>query len=142
MALVWLTRDDYTKALDFARRYLETSNAGPDPARVKQAHQTLGLVELASGNFERATEELSQGDLTEAFTQYHLARAYEARGLLSQALQYYRAASVYDQFNPLTQAFVRKRAKEGAEALLLAQQGHNGTTAMSTPLPSPGDRKP
>jgi tetratricopeptide (TPR) repeat protein len=98
---------------------------------VQRAHQTLGLIELASGNPSRAIDELNQSDVSEAYTQYHLARAYEATGNFGQALKYYRLASTYDQFNPLTQAIVRKRAKTGVESLMLAKQDTTTKTASA-----------
>jgi tetratricopeptide (TPR) repeat protein len=130
-ALVWLTRGDLKTSLDLARRYLEITKVGPDPRRVQQAHQTLGLVELASGNLRRAIDELNLSDVSEAYTQYHLARAHEAAGNVGQALKYYRLASTYDQFNSLTQAFVRKRAKARVESLLLARNDTASGTAGS-----------
>jgi len=134
-ALVWLTRGDLTNSTDLARRFMDLAVNGSDPARVRQAHQTLGLVELASGNLSRAIDELSQSDLSEAYTQYHLARAYEASGDIGQALKYYRLASTYDQFNSFTQSFVRKRAKQGVESLLLARQVLSTSTTPAGTLP-------
>lgn len=132
-ALVWLTRGDLTTSIDLARRYLEVAQAGPDPTRVQQAHQTLGLIELGSGNLNQAIDELNQSDVSEAYTQYHLARAYEAAGNFGQALKYYRLASTYDQFNSLTQAFVRKQAKARVESLMLAKQDTTTETSSADP---------
>jgi len=130
-ALVWLTRGDLATSFDFARRLLEVAQAGPDPTRAQQAHQTLGLIELSSGNLNKAIEELNQSDVSEAYTQYHLARAYEAAGNFGQALKYYRLASTYDQFNPLTQALVRKQAKAGVGSLMLVKRETMTETASA-----------
>jgi len=129
IVLVSLTKRDLATSLDLAHNYLEGAEATLDPKRVQQAHQTLGLIELASGNLSRAIDELNQSDITEAYTQYHLALAYEGTGDFAQALKYYRLASTYDQFNSLTQAFVRKRAKTRVESLLLAKQEVTSGTA-------------
>ena len=81
----------------------------------------------------KAIEELNQSDVSEAYTQYHLARAYEAAGNFGQALKYYRLASTYDQFNSLTQALVRKQAKARVESLMLAKQDTTTETSSADP---------
>jgi len=122
-ALVWLARRDYETAREFAEEFRVLTRRLDDPARIRLAHQTLGLIALVSGDAQKATQELAQADLSQAYTQYHLALAYELTGDLPRALRYYRQASTYDQFNPLTQAFVRDRARAKVESLLLADGG-------------------
>ncbi|MCX6835077.1 MAG: tetratricopeptide repeat protein [candidate division Zixibacteria bacterium] len=136
--LVSLTKHDLATALDLAQNSFKSAESSLDPKRVQQAHQLIGLTKLASGDLNRAIDELNQSDVTEAYTQYHLALAYEGTGDYAHALKYYRLASTYDQFNPLTQAFVRKRAKTRVESLLLARQdvptAATTTDSLITPI--------
>jgi tetratricopeptide (TPR) repeat protein len=79
---------------------------------VRNAQTLLGRIALAEGNYEEAVSRLEQGDQQQAWTLYHLGRAYEGNGQMAQALEAYRTAARNHQFNSLPYARIRMKAEE------------------------------
>jgi tetratricopeptide (TPR) repeat protein len=120
MAQVLLERGNLSEARKRAETYLTTVEPLLNPFRIRNAHSILGRLSLAEGNYERAISELLQADQQQAWTLFHLARAYEGNGQMAEALEFYRSAANMYQFNSL--GYARIRARAAAKATELAQQ--------------------
>ncbi|MEW5795446.1 MAG: tetratricopeptide repeat protein [Candidatus Zixiibacteriota bacterium] len=140
-ALVWLGRSKTDAALACAKDYLSRVATLDDPVRLQLAHQTLGLIALAEGRPGDAADELMQSDLSQAYNQFHLARALEAIGDITQAIKYYRQASEYDQFTQLTQAFVRAKARDKVGSMALAGRPGPGASERSSEIAASSDSR-
>ncbi len=116
LARTALARGDLDTAATEARRYSEAVQRDQVPGQLRQASQLLGLIALARSDWDTAIAELSQSDMGDPYTLYHLARAYLGKGDRTQGLATLQRAA---DFNGLafSYAFVRRPALE-----LLAQQ--------------------
>ena len=88
-----------------------------NPNRLRNAHLVSGRVALSQGDYDRAVTELEQANQQQAWTLFHLAKAYEGKGDLAGAGELYEQAAKSYELNSLLYALIRRQAADKAEEL-------------------------
>ncbi|MEW5795445.1 MAG: tetratricopeptide repeat protein [Candidatus Zixiibacteriota bacterium] len=116
-SLIYRERGRLSEARQQTEAYLTEVEPLVNPARTRSAYLSLGLVSLAEGDYAQAISHLEQSDLLQAWTLYHLAKAYEGLGDITRAAELFdRAARTY-QLNSITYALIRQDAGRRADEL-------------------------
>ena len=117
LATLQLEKGKLSEAQTLADRYLSHLSSSAAPGQLRNAHLIQGRVALSQGDYDRAITELEQADQQQAWTLFHLAKAYEGKGDLSNAGQLYDQAARSHELNSLYYAFIRREAAGKADEL-------------------------
>ncbi|MCX6835076.1 MAG: tetratricopeptide repeat protein [candidate division Zixibacteria bacterium] len=117
LAVVRLEQGQLGEAQTLADQYLAEIVSTANPSRLRYAHLIRGRVAVAQSDFDRAVTELEQADQHQAWTLYHLAKAYEGKGDLTRAAELYEQAANSYELNSMYYAFIRRQAAGRADEL-------------------------
>jgi tetratricopeptide (TPR) repeat protein len=107
-----LRAGDLSGAKEHARTYLSGASAKNNAGEVRLAHELLGAIALQEKQYDRALEELGQGNQQNPYTLYRMALAHEAEGDQAKAADFFKQASDQYTLPTLNYAFVRVKAKK------------------------------
>jgi tetratricopeptide (TPR) repeat protein len=116
-AALLLEQGRYDEARVQSDKYLAEVASTLNPNRLKYAHLVSGRIALAEGQFDRAISELEQADQFQAWTIFHLAKAYEGKGDRTKAGELYEQAATAYELNSLYYARIRRQAVAKADEL-------------------------
>ena len=105
------------EAQTLAEQYQAEISSTANPGRLRYAHLIRGRVALSQGDYNLAVTELEQADQQQAWTLFHLAKAYEDKGDLPKAGELYKQAAQSYELNSMYYAFIRRQAAGKAEEL-------------------------
>ncbi len=116
LARVALKRGDLATARREAKAYADSASHGVHPDRVRQGHELMGLVALASRDYNVALTHLGQADQHDPYVLYAVARAYEGKRDRAKARETYARVANFNDLPTLRFAAVRSAAKKKATA--------------------------
>jgi tetratricopeptide (TPR) repeat protein len=117
LAVLRLEQGQFGEAQTLADQYLAEISSTANPSRLRYAHLLRGRVALSQGDYDRAVTELEQADQQQAWTLFHLAKAYEGKRDLARAGVLYDQAAKSYELNSMYYAFIRQQADGKANEL-------------------------
>ena len=117
LAALRLEQGKLGEAQTLAEQYQAEISSTANPGRLRYAHLIRGRVALSQGDYNLAVTELEQADQQQAWTLFHLAKAYEDKGDLPKAGELYKQAAQSYELNSMYYAFIRRQAAGKAEEL-------------------------
>ena len=116
-SLVELERGNLSEAMNLAKEYLAIIEPSGNILRIRAAHLILGRVALAQGEYDTAIVHLEKANQETAWSQFHLAAAYEWKGNTVRAVELYESAATTYELNNLTYAVIRQESERRAKTL-------------------------
>ena len=113
---VALKKNDVATAKTEAAAYLDGATAKNNPARIRQAHQLMGMIALREKKFDEAISHLGQADQQNPYVLYKTAVAYQGKGDQSKATEKFKQAAESYNLPTLDYVFIRAKAKAPAAA--------------------------
>ena len=114
-ARVALAKKDVAAAKTEAEEFRKGADASKNPAQVRLAHELAGMIALAEKDYTKAVAELELGNKQNPQNLYRLCEAYRGKGDASNAKAFCMQAAQFNSLPQLNYAFVRTKAKAGAE---------------------------
>jgi predicted negative regulator of RcsB-dependent stress response len=108
---VALASGDLSGAKEHAKTFLDGATAKNNGGQIKLAHELAGAIALQEKQYDRAVNELGQGNQQNAYTLYRLALAYQGKGDQAKASDLFKQAAEQNTLPALNYAFVRSKAK-------------------------------
>ena len=116
-SLVELERGNLSEAINLANEYLAIIEPSDNILRIQAANLILGRVALAQGEYDIAIAHLEKANQESAWSQFHLAAAYEGKGDTVRAVELYESAATTYELNNLTYAVIRQESERRAKTL-------------------------
>jgi len=116
-SLVELERGNLSEAWNRANEYLAMIEPSGNIHRIRSAHLVLGRIAVAQGEYDKAIAHLELANKEVAWSQFHLAAAYEGKGDTARAIELYESAATTYELSSLTYAVIRQDAERRAETL-------------------------
>ncbi len=114
LARVAVAKKDFATAKKEADLYRQGATTGRNPNQVKNAHELDGIVALAQKDYDTAIAELGQANTQNPQDVYRICLAYQQKGDAARAAEYCRRAADFNSLPNLNYAYVRTKAKAGA----------------------------
>jgi tetratricopeptide (TPR) repeat protein len=108
---VALAAGDLSGAKEHAKTYLEGATAKNNGGEIKLAHELAGAIALREKQYDKALDELGQGNQQNPYTLYRLGLAYQGKGDQAKASEFFKQAAEQNTLPALNYAFVRGKAK-------------------------------
>lgn len=90
-----------------AKKYSEFVAPQQNPRKMESYHELLALIQLLQRKYGPAVEQCRQADLTNMYTQYHLALALEGAKQQDEARRLFKEVGEW-KLNTVGYALVRK----------------------------------
>jgi tetratricopeptide (TPR) repeat protein len=108
---VALASGDLAAAKGHAGTFLAGADAKKNSGELRLAHELAGAIALQEKEYDRALEELGQGNQQNPYTLYRMALAYQGKGNQPKANDFFKQAANQNTLPALNYAFVRAKAK-------------------------------
>jgi tetratricopeptide (TPR) repeat protein len=108
---VSLRAGDLAAAKEHASTFLSGATAKSNNGEILLAHELAGAIALQEKNYDRALDELKQGNQQDPYTLYRTALAYQGKGDQAKAGEFFKQAANQNTLPALNYAFVRGKAK-------------------------------
>ncbi|HET8623896.1 MAG TPA: tetratricopeptide repeat protein, partial [Gemmatimonadales bacterium] len=114
LARVAIKKRDLAGARTLADSVLKAAQAGGNPDRIREAHELLGLIDLAQKKAGEATEHLKEADQQDPYVLYALARAQALSGDREGARALFAKVASHNDLPTIRYAMVRQAARAAA----------------------------
>ena len=114
LARVAVAKKDFATAKKEADAYRQGAAAGKNPNQVKNSHELDGLIALAEKDWDKAIAELGQANQQNPQDFYRICLAYQGKGDAAKAAEFCRKAADFNSLPNANYAWVRTKAKAGA----------------------------
>jgi tetratricopeptide (TPR) repeat protein len=110
LARVALAKKDQKTATTEAEAYRKGTQTLNNPVQARQAHELMGMLALASKDYDKAVVELQQANQQNPYDLYRLCQAYQGKGDVRNAKEYCQQAATFNSLPQLNLAFIRQKA--------------------------------
>jgi len=116
-ARVALRKKDFATADANYEEYRKQVEAINNPFQIRLSHELAGMIALEKKEYDKALQELQQGNQQNPYNLYRIALAYKDKGDHENAKEFCMKASKFNALNSLNYAFIRNRAEQLLESM-------------------------